>query len=377
MYTRERNGSEALALAWPVSSAHANGQSEAASQPATHKYRMPLPLPQFTGTSNHRSLVSSPSRHHFLLSASGGARAASFPASQQHPATTSSSSALSGRARRRFFFQRRPPRAAFSFGPIHPYIANITYSRRRDGGPSVSFTPRRAWPDPARPSDGRRWHVQRRHQRRRVRVHGVLAGVPGLQRRARVRGRRGGRHGGRAGGPPARHAPHPPPAAARRGRTTPPRRAPLSPAPPTRHPPRRGPLRALPRHGRAARLRRLPGQSALLPRRRASVPSHAVTPRAIRTGGRVTDPRASDGRRGSFRYVFLFPLFVSKDCLLFSKRRSLSKMTFLFAPQKHMRYTTRYRSSLAIGRRHYLFLPCLSLCALANTSSQQAPEIDS
>jgi hypothetical protein len=240
-----------------------------------------------------RPLVSSPSRHHFLLSASGGARAASFPASQQHPATTSSSSsALSGRARRRFFFQRRPPRAAFSFGPIHPYIANITYSRRRDGGPSVSFTPRRAWPDPARPSDGRRWHVQRRHQRRRVRVHGVLAGVPGLQRRARVRGRRGGRHGGRAGGPPARHAPHPPPAAARRGRTTPPRRAPLSPAPPTRHPPRRGPLRALPRHGRAARLRRLPGQSALLPRRRASVPSHAVTPRAIRTGGsRIPGPR--------------------------------------------------------------------------------------
>lgn len=58
MYTRERNGSEALALAWPVSSAHANGQSEAASQPATHKYRMPLPLPlpQFTGAATSRLL---------------------------------------------------------------------------------------------------------------------------------------------------------------------------------------------------------------------------------------------------------------------------------------------------------------------------------
>lgn len=57
-YVETAHVSEALALAWPVSSAHANGQSEAASQPATHKYRMPLPLPlpQFTGAATSRLL---------------------------------------------------------------------------------------------------------------------------------------------------------------------------------------------------------------------------------------------------------------------------------------------------------------------------------
>jgi hypothetical protein len=78
-----------------------------------------------------------------------------------------------------------------------------------------------------------------------------IYGVPGEQRREGVRRRRGRRHGRRADGPPPRHAPHPPAAAAAAPQHRLRRAA--------RHPPRRRPRRALPRHERAARVRRLPG----------------------------------------------------------------------------------------------------------------------